>query len=172
MIIAKTDTKISSDFLTFLRNHVDKKGTVFEGTALLFLHNTNLDSILGGSKRLEMEGMPLHVTSIEKKLFQDIRNSTLSEVDKTILEIYLDQNKNNVYESHTSIFDYIEIFNILETKVIDKTKFKDFGMFADSDLGTYNMLGVDDALKERIKDNMKIFNLVDQIHKYSDLSEL
>lgn len=172
LIIAKTDADISSDFLTFLRNNVDKNGTVFEGTALLFLHNSNLDSILGGSKRLEMEGMPLHVRSIEEKLLQDISGSTLSAVDKTILEIYLEQNRNNVYESHASIFDYMEIFNILETKEIDRTKFKDFGMFEDTQLGTYNMLGVDDALKERIKDNMSLFKLIDQIHKYSDLSEL
>lgn len=151
LIIAKTDADISSDFLTFLRNNVDKSGTVFEGTALLFLHNTNLDSILGGSKRLEMEGMPLHVRSIEEKLLHDISSSSLSVVDKTILEIYLEQNRNNVYESHASIFDYMEIFNILETKVIDKTSFKDFGMFEDTQLETYNMLGVDDALKDRIK---------------------
>lgn len=172
LIIAKSDQDISSDFLTFLRNHVDKNGTVFQGTALLFLHNTNLDSILGGSKRLEMEGMPLHVRSIEKKLFQDINDSTLSAVDKTILEIYLEQNRNNVYESHASIFDYTEIFNILEKKFIDPAKYKDFGMFEDAHLTTYNMLGVDEALKKRIKDNMELFKSIDQIHKYSDLSEL
>jgi len=172
LIVAKTDNNIESDFLTYLRNNVDKKGTEFEGTALLFLHNTSLDSILGGTKRLEMEGMPLHVSSIEKKITYDINSSNLSPVDKCIVEIYLDRNRNSVHESHTSIFDYSDIFNILEVNSIDLKKYKDFGMFVDTGLGAYNMIGIDDSLKERIKDNMNLYKTIDQIHKYSDISEL
>lgn len=172
LIVAKTDDKIESDFLTFLRNKVDQKGTAFDGTALLFIHNTNLDSILGGSKRLEMKGMPLHVASIEQKLNVDIKESTLNVVDKSIINKHLENNSTNVYESNTSIFDYSEIFEILELEYIPDSKYKDFGMFKDSGLEMFNLIGVDNSLYNRISDNMELYKKIDHIHKYSDLSEL
>lgn len=172
LVIAKTDDYTKPDFLTYLRNNVDKTGTLFSGTALLFVHNSSLDSIIGGSTRLEAEGMPLNISAIDRKINEDIKNSSLTIVDKAIVKEYMHRNEDSIHESHSSINDYKDVFSILGAGGISKDKYTDFGMFFDPDISTYNMTGVDDSMYERIKNNMDLYSLVDQIHKYSDLSEL
>lgn len=172
LLIARTDINIKSDYLTFLRNNVDKKGTEFENTALLIIHNSNLDSIIGGSKRLESEGMPFNIKSIEKNILKSIDESNLPIKDKRILHIYITNTKDNIHELSTSIFDFEEVFNILEQSYIKPDQFKDFGMFMDDKLETFYNTTKEKTLDKRIMDNMEIFNTVDSIHKYSDISEL
>lgn len=172
VIVAKTDEFVSADFLTHLRNNVDKAGTVFENTALLFVHNTNLDSILGGAKRLEVEGMPLHVDFIEKNLREDVKKSLPSGVDQEIIFAYLDNNKSSIYEKATSIFDYQDLFDVLGTGFIKPNKYKDFGLFYDEKLDTFFNTLDDRSLERRIKENLNLFRVVDEIHKYSESSEL
>lgn len=172
VIIAKTDEFVSADFLTHLRNNADKAGTVFENTALLFVHDTNLDSILGGAKRLEVEGMPLHVDFIEKNLRQDVKNSLPSSVDQEIIFAYLDNNKSSIYEKATSIFDYQDLFDVLGTGYIRPNKYKDFGLFYDEKLDTFHNTFDDRSRERRIQENLKLFKYVDEIHKYSEPSEL
>lgn len=170
IIIAKTDEYVKEDYLTFLRNNVDKSGSIFENTALLFIHNTNLDSILGGSKRFEIQGMPLNVLEIERKLVEDIRNSDLIDHDKMIVEKQLE--RSNVYEERSSIFDFEDIFSVLESNGIAKEQYRNFGMFYDDSLSTFSFMKDDKTLENRINENMSVFKDVDEIHKYSELSDL
>lgn len=172
LVVAKTDEKVSADFLTHLRNNADKTGTVFENTALLFVHNTNLDSILGGAKRLEVEGMPLHVEFIEKNLRNDVKKSLSSKVDQEIIFAYLDNNKSSIYEKATSIFDYQDLFDVLGTGSINANKYREFGLFYDDKLDTYYNTLDDRSLEKRIKENLGLYKIVDETHKYSEPSEL
>ncbi|MBN2836543.1 MAG: DNA phosphorothioation-dependent restriction protein DptH [Candidatus Delongbacteria bacterium] len=170
VIIAKTDDYVKEDYLTFLRNSVDQSDSIFDNTAVLFIHNTSLDSILGGSKRFEIEGMPLNIKKIERKLKKDIEESDLTDHDKIIIEKQLE--KNNVYEERSSIFDFQDIFAVLESNGIKKEQYKDFGLFYDDSLYSFFYQNDDKSLEERINENMRIFKEVDEIHKYSDLNEL
>jgi len=89
LVVAATVNGIKEDYLTYLRNINGKEETVFADTAMLFIHDSSLDSILGGSKQLQMEGMPLHSESISRKIINEINTSTMSDIDKEILLIYL-----------------------------------------------------------------------------------
>ncbi|BES64344.1 hypothetical protein SANA_07830 [Gottschalkiaceae bacterium SANA] len=171
LLVAQKSEDVREDFLTFLRNQIGTKEEPFRNTALLILHDTNLDSIIGGSKRLESEGMPLHLRSIERNLNESIETSKLNEYDKRIIKLYLERTRDDVYESSSSIFDYKSIYSVLEMGFIEENKFKEFGMFRDSSLGFFSN-NKDKALDARINDNMSIYNTIDQIHKYSDLNEL
>lgn len=53
------------DFLATLRNLVGV-GLGYEKKAILFIHCSSLDSILGGAGNLGKEGMPLNISAIEK----------------------------------------------------------------------------------------------------------
>lgn len=170
VIVARTDEYIKEDYLTFLRNRVDRADSVFLKTALLFIHDTTLDSILKGSTRFEIEGMPLNVSEIEKKLVSDINSSELADHDKVIIRKQLE--RSNVYEERSSIFDFQDIFSVLEAKGIRKEQYKDFGMFYDDRLSSFTFMKDDKSLEERITTNMGIFKGIDEIHKYSDLGDL
>lgn len=168
IIVAATITGVTEDFLIHLRNMIGKADSDFEDKALLFIHNTSLDSIIGGSKSLEADGMPLHIKSIENDLLKKIGNSTLNQVDKAILNMYLKRIRNNVFEEVNSIFDYQAIFKILELEEIPKDEYRYLGLFKDSILGSFSGKN----LEERIFRNMDDFKVVDSIHNYSDLSNL
>lgn len=172
LLVAKTDRNIHPDYLTYLRNSVDTSESEFENTSLLFIHNTSLDSIIGGTRRLESEGMPLNIKSIEKKISESILSSDLPETDKRVLDIYLDKRSKNIFETNSSIFDFEDIFNILEQKYIEDSQFVNFGMFLDGKIDTFYNSSKDKSLDKRIIENMEIFDLVNGIHKFSDVSDL
>ena len=57
LIVAATIDNVQPDFLTRLRNMVGmEKG--YEDKAIMFIHNTTLDSIMGGTESFAKEGMP------------------------------------------------------------------------------------------------------------------
>lgn len=39
----------------------------YEDKAILFIHNTTLDSIMGGTESFAKEGMPFHIDSYSKR---------------------------------------------------------------------------------------------------------
>ena len=62
------------DFLATLRNLVGVEQG-YENKAILFIHCSSLDSILGGAGSLYKEGMPFNVLSIEKDIEKSKENS-------------------------------------------------------------------------------------------------
>lgn len=163
LIVSSTMDGVQPDFLTRLRNMVGLEEG-YEKKAILFIHNTTLDSIMGGTESFSKEGMPFHIDSIQKNIKSDLVNNSLSDVDKTIIEMDLERKKNTLFTENNSIFEYKEVLNIINKGSIDKSQYKDFGLFYDKELESLN----GKELKKRIKDNASYFTKVDEIHNYGN----
>lgn len=163
LIVSSTKDNVQPDFLTRLRNMVGiEKG--YENKAILFIHNTTLDSIMGGTESFTKEGMPFHIDVIQKDIKTQLVNSSFSEVEKSIIELDLERKKNALFRDNNSIFEYREILDIVDKGCITKSEYKNFGLFYDSKLNS--LTGRD--LKKRIDINAKYFSIVDEIHNYGN----
>ncbi|WP_300262343.1 DNA phosphorothioation-dependent restriction protein DptH [Clostridium sp.] len=163
LIVAATIDNVQPDFLTRLRNMVGhEKG--YENKGILFIHNTTLDSIIGGTESFSKEGMPFHVNYIQNNIKEKILNNNLSKVDKVIVEKDLERKKNSIFQDNNSIFEYKEILEIINKGYIAKNEYRNFGLFYDSTLG--NLSGKE--LKNKISENALYFSRVDEIHNYGN----
>ncbi|MBX9138337.1 MULTISPECIES: DNA phosphorothioation-dependent restriction protein DptH [unclassified Clostridium] len=163
LIVSATIDDVQPDFLTRLRNMVGMEAG-YETKAILFIHNTTLDSIMGGTESFAKEGMPFHIDSIQKDIKSGLESSSFTEVDKSIIEMDLDRKKNMLFQDNNSIFEYREVLDILNKGCINREQYKEFGLFYDSKLSEFE----GKALKNRIKDNALYFNRVDEIHNYGN----
>ena len=57
----------------------------YETKAILFIHNTTLDSIMGGTESFAKEGMPFHIDSIQRDIKSKLEGSSLSTSVKVLL---------------------------------------------------------------------------------------
>lgn len=163
LIVASTIDNVQPDFLTRLRNMVGAE-IDYENKAILFIHNTTLDSIMGGTESLAKEGMPFHIDTIQKDIKIQLANSPFTEVDKTIIKMNLDRKKNTLFQDNNSIFEYVDILNILNKSCIEKEEYKNFGLFYDSKLNEFS----GKHLLERLKNNINSYERVDEIHNYGN----
>lgn len=62
------------DFLAQLRNMVGRD-VGYENKAILFIHYSSLDSILGGAGSLSKDGMPLNINTIIKDINRKIQEA-------------------------------------------------------------------------------------------------
>ena len=161
LIVSATIDDVQPDFLTRLRNMVGVEPG-YETKAILFIHNTTLDSIMGGTESFAKEGMPFHIDSIQKDIKSELQGSSFTEVDKAIINMDLERKKNLLFQDNNSIFEYREVLDILNKGCINREQYKDFGLFYDSKLSEFE----GKELKNRIKDNALYFNRVDEIHNY------
>lgn len=161
LIVSATIDDVQPDFLTRLRNMVGVEPG-YETKSILFIHNTTLDSIMGGTESFAKEGMPFHIDSIQKDIKSELEGSSFTEVDKEIINIDLERKKNVLFKDNNSIFEYREVLDILNKGCINREQYKDFGLFYDSKLSEFE----GKELKNRIKDNALYFNRVDEIHNY------
>lgn len=163
LIIAATIDDVKPDFLTRLRNIVGVEEG-YENKAILFIHNTTLDSIMGGTESFSKEGMPFHINSIQRDVKRKLDENNFSSVDKAIIELDLEKKKGDYLVDSISIFEYEDLLDIVNGTCIEKDAYKKFGVFYDSKLKDYNSK----QLKDRLKDNSINFSRVDEIHNYGN----
>ena len=163
LIVSSTIDNVQPDFLTRLRNMVGVEDG-YEKKAILFIHNTMLDSIMGGTESFSKEGMPFNIDSIQKDIKKTLATESFSEIDKSIIEMDLERKKDILFSDNNSIFEYEYVLDILNKGYIDKQQYKDFGLFYDDKINDFE--GKD--LKIRLKDNALYFNRVDEIHNYGN----
>jgi len=163
LIVSATIGDVQPDFLTRLRNMVGVEPK-YEDKAILFIHDTNLDSIMGGTESFSKEGMPFHINSIQKDIKKKLSTSDFSEVDKAIIELDLERKKNDLFGENISIFEYSELLKIINGTCIEKSQYKNFGLFYDSELKNLN----GKELKTRIENNAFYYSRVDEIHNYGN----
>ena len=162
-IDADTNKKIQPDFLTRLRNMVGvEKG--YESKAILFIHDTTLDSIMGGTESFVKEGMPFHINSIQNDILSKMVTNNFSEVDKEIIKMDLDRKRKDLIGDSVSIFEYKDLLAIIDQPCIEKEEYKNFGLFYDSTLKECS----GKKLKDRLSDNAYNFSRVDDIHNYGN----
>ena len=166
VIVSATDENITADFLIRLRNLVgDETNEYFKDKAILFIHNTTLDSLVKGTESFQKEGMPFHTKNLVENIKKNLEKSSLKEEDKYILKFTLDKMGSSVLEDNSSIFQYANVLNVLNKGVISKNDYKEFGLFYDENLledKTPKMI------KSRLNENASIFSKIDSIHKYGN----
>ncbi|GAB6100178.1 hypothetical protein JCM16358_20570 [Halanaerocella petrolearia] len=163
VIVSATIADVTIDFLTFLRNQVGTDGK-FKDTAILFIHNTNLDSIIKGSGDFYKEGMPFHWKSIESVIEEEIEAKNLNKADRIVVNFILSKIEKNNLEDETSLFAYKEILEVLNQGNISKDKYKSFGLFYDNGLDTFS----EKEALERLEENYNLFYQVSNIHQYGN----
>lgn len=161
LIVSATIDNVQPDFLTRLRNMVGVEAG-YEDKAILFIHNTTLDSIMGGTESFAKEGMPFHVDSIEKDIQLKLVQSNFTQVDKEIINLDLSRKKDDLFGDNNSIFEYKDLLQIIDETCIEKNQYKNFGLFFDSKLKEYNGR----ELKKRLEKNATYYSRVDEIHNY------
>ncbi len=164
VIVASTVNNTKADFLTTLRNKLNSNDEQFSDTAILFIHNSTLDSIVKGAISFHREGMPFHMTSLITDIENKINISSLSEVDKSIILFDLGRRRKELFEDNSSLFQYEDILTVLNSDGISRGQYRNFGLFFDPELSQYSG---STALK-RIDDNYKLFLKVDTIHKFGN----
>ena len=128
LIISSTMDNVQPDFLTRLRNMVGLEEG-YENKAILFIHNTTLDSIIGGTESFAKGGMPFHIDSIQKDIKKKLAEDSFSEVDRSIVETDLERKKDNLFGNNNSVFEYEDVLDILNKGYISREQYKDFGLF-------------------------------------------
>lgn len=163
LIVSATIDNIQPDFLTRLRNMVGVEEG-YKDKGILFIHNTTLDSIMGGTESFTKEGMPFHIKSIENDIQKKLVGSDFSEVDKAIIELDLERKSKDIFGDSISIFEYKDLLAIVNGTCIERRDYKSFGLFYDSKLKDYS----GKELKNRINENAMAFSRVDEIHNYGN----
>ncbi len=164
-LIYASSHNTTDSFLTRLRNHTARQQTIFKGAALLTIHDTFLDSIVGGSLSLNKEGSPLHIKSFTKTLKQDISKLDIAPSEITALLSKLDAFNSTIHEDHTAILAYYPFMNVLRHSLITPTDWNDLGLFPDPEISSITN---QKDIKKRIKDNQIVFEKVQNAHKFGD----
>ena len=112
LIVSSTMDNVQPDFLTRLRNMVGMEEG-YEKKAILFIHNTTLDSIMGGTESFSKEGMPFHIDSIQKDIKKKLATESFTEIDKAIIKMDLERKKKAIFSDNNSIFEYEDVLDIL-----------------------------------------------------------
>ncbi|MGL4450603.1 MAG: DNA phosphorothioation-dependent restriction protein DptH [Sarcina sp.] len=165
VVVSATIDGIQPDFLTTLRNAVGNGE--YSDKAILFIHNTNLDSIINGAESFNKEGMPFHIDSIINDIKKKLAASGLKTLDKEIITSEMDKKRSEFFLESGSIFEYKELLNIINEPCIEKEKYKDFGLFYDNRLEGFSRKDIKKALKE----NSKLFEVVEEAHNYGLVDE-
>jgi len=158
----------NESFLTQLRNHTASQKKVFEGYALLTIHDTSLDSIIGGSQSLNKDGSPLHIKSFKKILEYDINDLQIHQSEKLALIFKLNTFNTTIHEDSNEILAYFPFMNIIQNGRITNSDWTDLGLFPDNEIKSIHNKN---DIHLRIQDNNKIYEQIQFSHKYGDPNE-
>ncbi len=164
LIIAATVNNVTEDYLTRLRNLIvsDEKKFDFFNKAILFIHNSTLDSIINGSESLSKKKMPLNIEEIKKDIKENAKD--FEDKDKEIINFTIDKLSKDKYIDNNSVFEYEKILDIIEKKQIEEKDYIDLGLFIDKEINTFK----GKELKERISQNAEFFSKISTINQYGN----
>ncbi|WLR42616.1 DNA phosphorothioation-dependent restriction protein DptH [Bacillus carboniphilus] len=165
LIICSNLNQVTTDFLTTLRNKVGTEDPLFNETAILFIHNSTLDSILGGTESLQKKGMPLSQSALKKDITDKVNNSELDVVSKSLLKFAVSEIEEDITNISTYVFEYKPVIKVLFDG-IDNSTYEDFGLFKDNDPDLPSM--TEKEREKRLIENNAKFSLIENIHKYGD----
>ena len=162
-LVLASSHNASESFLTRLRNHTAGQKKSFNGVALLTIHDTSLDSIIGGSQSLNKEGAPLHISKFKKSLKQDINQLTIHESEKIALLAKLFAFNQTIHEDSNAILAYYPFMNVIGHGIINIGDWNELGLFPDQEIQT---ISNKKNIKDRIVDNHEVFEKIQNSHKY------
>ncbi|HBG0675729.1 TPA: DNA phosphorothioation-dependent restriction protein DptH, partial [Clostridioides difficile] len=101
-LIVASNNNTTNDFLIRLRNLIGNVASdEFKDSAILFIHNMTLDSLIRGTESLQKEGMPFHTKTLVKDIQNKLENDKLKEDIKHILYFVLDRMNKSILEDNS-----------------------------------------------------------------------
>jgi DNA phosphorothioation-dependent restriction protein DptH len=167
LIVAGTIHDITSDYLVTLRNLVSEQNKL-KGYAILFLFNEELDSLKGGAANLQKEGMPLSVSNIKEELQYQIKQATLSKVEKISLEFYLEKLTDNISYGFKSVFEFQDILTLISMTEFSTADYNRLGLFPDLSLPE---AGNKDKMFVRLAENNGYYEKFIELYEYGNVNE-
>jgi DNA phosphorothioation-dependent restriction protein DptH len=164
VIIAATVGDLKPDYLVTIRNLVSEQEGEWNGTSVLFVTDSTLDSIKGGCTDLQKSGMPLSISVIIENMKCELMESPLLEHEKSIIEFYLSRmNNDDFYQP--DLWEYEDVLGILQMGKIETIRYKELGIFSDPSLATHSK----EEQIERLRENHKYYAIVQKAHQYDDI---
>jgi DNA phosphorothioation-dependent restriction protein DptH len=166
-LIIATSNNVEGDFLTALRNRVVEQSiSEFKGAAVLFIHNTALDSIIGGCKSLMDAGMPLNYQALRQHITATATKSiSLKNYEKVILSESLNRLGVETDDSY-NLFDFEAYFSILEQGTISLNDYAALHLFPDEELAYTTK---DSEIKKRLQKNEEWYTEINNGAQYGSL---
>lgn len=163
VVFAHTSRNITPDFLVTLRNRVGSQNGIWDNTAIIFISNEALDSIMGGASSLMRKDGPFHLETLKENLHKEIANSQLTYPEKQV--IYQAIEERLPEEVTLTLDDFASIYYVIDKSELQKEDFNTLGFFYDRQLATFSDKKVID---ERLKNNNDLFKKVSDAHNHED----
>lgn len=163
LFVAPVDS-ITQDFLVTVRNKVNANQGEWVNTAVVFIVNDPLDSIMGGSYDLSQKGAPFHSQTIQSEVENEIEKSSMSLGQKAVLDSYLAE---ITAQTSTILKDYETLFSVLENETIKNDDFNAMGYFPDQHLDTFDPK----TIESRLKENSDLYLEIEKMHEFFDVTD-
>ncbi|WP_313489717.1 DNA phosphorothioation-dependent restriction protein DptH [Exiguobacterium sp.] len=164
LILAAQSSSVTADYLVLLRNLVSQQQEHWQNTALLMILPQQLDSIEGGSRNLQKQGMPLHVKSLIQSLKNDVEHKLFNESDQALMSYYLSQFIEDHGDSgNVNFMDFEPILDVLAKGKVATSDYEKLGFFKD-DLTQY--VGTRN-IELRLKENQELYQIIQDYHLYN-----
>ncbi|AJR09782.1 DNA phosphorothioation-dependent restriction protein DptH [Photobacterium gaetbulicola] len=148
-------------YLAKLRDEVVEQTEGLEGCALLYIHDSSLDTIVNSSKSLQEPGEVWSLPQIK-----DIFIGLIDEQDKgkDVSKCLLDDQFNSLVENGTTIFGFEPLYRAVEDGDL---RFNELGMFEDPLVA--EMSGNSKQIKKRLEENRALYQALSfEVEHFSD----
>lgn len=166
VIFASNNDAVTADFLVTLRNRVGTFNEHWRNTALIFISDKALDSIIGGSTSLMRTGGPFHIETLRKNLDLEVEESLLSFSEKKVLNVAIDQTM--VEGVNLTLNDFENVYSLIAKTKLESQDFTNLGFFYDPQLESYKQ---DKEIAKRLSLNKEIFEEVSDAHEHENTKE-
>lgn len=147
------DDGFNEHFLAHLRDEPESDNSLLHGMALLFIHNSTLDTIVNSSDDLAYEGCIWHPSSIKTALTGLIDGKNEA---KGISNCLLDYQFDTISEDGATMFGFEKLYNSLEDGEIE---FHELELFNDPFI---KQLSDDtDQIKKRLEENRQLYRSIE-----------
>lgn len=163
IVIAAQVGGMTNDFFATLRNipiQVNKN-------PILMITCTPIDTISSATRDLSASGMPFCAGKILKDLADNINRAHLSDTERVLLKYELQQKQKDHFADQRSLFEYQGLITAVCTDgKLSNQNWYDLRLLPDTD-GLQQNKGT----KQRIEENHKDFERIDQIFKFGNFRE-
>lgn len=152
-LIVASSKNTTAGFLVTLRNQLNQNNDLSD-YALLIICSSAIDSIQDGMGNLLDKDLPFNLETISSNLKDEIDNSNLSNGEKEILKFYLRKKEEDSYQNN--LWDYEDVLAVLNSGVITREEYINFGLFFDENLNDFSIKNI----KDRISENNSMYEKI------------
>jgi DNA phosphorothioation-dependent restriction protein DptH len=143
----------TENYISHLRDQVASRSGEFSNTALLFIHNSSLDTLINSAKDVAAPGSIWHPSILELKLAELIKpDSDTGALSRCLLEDQLAI----ITEDGATVFGFSPLFHSLEDGMLD---FAELGLFNDPMI--LKMSGQTTQIRKRLDENRTLHREID-----------